>query len=357
MNILNSSRTRMIAIGAVILTGLALGGCESELPEVTVSNIESAAVTLDQSTRILADVNEVLSAATEAMNPALLSSRVTGPALYVRTKQLEVAQIIGNTDLVTELPDDYLQVLLPSGDEWPRVVFAITAATEDLLPPRLVALWQEAPRAPYRLWGWAFLRPGAQMPNFANPAIGSEMVAVDDDTLLASPQDIVAQYIDLLTLGEESAFAAIFEPAADDPYRTLIADATAVRLAQFDPNDPLVGGGYSWSFEQAPGTTILGMRAYSGGALVIAAIDATEIMSVVEGAFINWPSIGTANALLGGQEPTNYLVQGFSDMIVLYIPPAGSTEPVMLLGYSHVQTYASNQAPTGGNSNEEENGQ
>lgn len=79
------------------------------------------------------------------------------------------------------------------------------------------------------------MRPGLRMPAFADAKIGSEILAPDDSSLLISPQDVVAQYADLLTTGDGSAFADSFEPAAEDPFRTLlkgIAESQGALLAQ-----------------------------------------------------------------------------------------------------------------------------
>ncbi len=71
----------------------------------------------------------------------------------------------------------------------------------------------------------------------------------------------------------------------------------------------------------------------------MAALDGTEVMEGKEGSVLS-PTGTTASALLQGQTPTNRVTGGFTDMIALFVPPAGSDQKVMLVGYSHVQTSA-----------------
>ncbi|MCL1900025.1 MAG: hypothetical protein FWG11_05885 [Promicromonosporaceae bacterium] len=346
------ARHHLRGIGVGVVVALALTACASEVPELTEpADIAGAALSLEQNQRVLDQLNEVLAQATETLDPAGLSERLTGPALDLRIRQLEVAAILGHTNLVTYFPALYLRDILPAEDTWPRTMYAITEMTADLQPPRLLALVQEDARSPYQLWGWVQLRPGV-MPRFEDATIGSVMMAADDDSLWISPADAVAQYLDLLTHGSASAFTGNFEPQADDPYRSLLASLVANQQDELEPDDPLIQGSNAWSFTLRPGTQILTVRSADGGALVMAAIDALEVMSAVEGAFINWRN-ETAIALMGDAEPTNHLTQGFLDMIALYIP-AEPGAPISLLGYSHVQTYASNAAPPGAATQTEE---
>jgi len=331
---------------ALLAASLVLTGCAEEPPSPSPeAAAEGPTLTLDGFARILEQVNEALAAATEAKDPAQLEGRVTGPALYVRTSQLTVAQTLGHTDLVTFLPPEYQQLMVSTQTEWPRTAFAITEPT-DVGTPRLILLTQDSPRAPYKLWGWVQLRPGIQMPQFADIKLGSEILAADDASLVITPQDVVGQYADLLTHGDQSAFVDAFEPADEDPFRSLIRLTTEKQVERLDPNNQQIQGTYTWSFTPSANTPIKAIRTADGGAVVMAALSGTETMGAVQGARIEG-SGATAGALLQGQDPTNHLVQGFSDMVALFVPPAGSDQPVMLLGYSHVQTSASTAAPEG----------
>ena len=96
----------------------------------------------------------------------------------------------------------------------------VTEPPEDLQAPLLLVLVQSEPRAQYELQAWARLFPEVQTPPTTQPEIGSQPVVPDDESLLASPEAVVTQYLDVLTHGAESEFAAAF---TEDPLRAGIA--------------------------------------------------------------------------------------------------------------------------------------
>jgi hypothetical protein len=330
---------RAAPVAGLLASALLLTGC-SAAPPAPAPDPETSgpALSLDQNARLLEAVNAAVAAGTESLDPEQLKARVTGPALAVRTSQLQVAKILGTNDLITELPTEYQQIILPTTQTWPRTSFAITEPTDQLQPQRLIALVQETPRSPYMLWGWVQLRPGLRMPAFADAKLGSEVLAPDDTSLLISPQDVVAQYADLLTTGDDSAFVGSFEPADQDPFRQLLKNVAETQAALLAGDR--VNGTYRFSATPRPNTPIKAVRTADGGAVVMAALDGTEVMEAIAGAKIA-PGTRTAQALLQGQGESNKVTGGFSDMIALYVPPAGSEEKVILVGYSHVQTSAS----------------
>lgn len=333
----------LVAVLAAVITLTLVAGCSSYPPVPTPDEpIAGPALTLEQNQRILSAVNATLELATETLDSTALAGRVTGPALLVRTSQLEVARIRQSTDLVTAIPATYAQVILPTNETWPRVMFAITDPPDPMQPQRLIALVQNSAREPFKLWGWVQLRPGLTMPRFADPLIGSEFLAPDDDSLLLTPFDAVAQYADLLTLSDASTFVNNFEPADQDPFRALLNQIRATQTEQLAAER--VEGTYTFTATPTPNMPIWTVRTVDGGAILIASLDAIEIMQAMEGALLS-PGTATAQALLQGQEDTNRLEAGFIDMIALYIPPVGSQQRVMLIGYSHVQVSASSAVP------------
>lgn len=334
----HARRTRAaVAAGALTLT-LALTGCAAEPPAPNPDPQASGPVlTEDQDTHVLGEVSSVLQAASESNDPAQLEPRLTGPALAIRKSQLEVAKERGNADLVTDIPGEYQQLIVPTNDTWPRTSFAITVQTEELQTPRLLALDQASPRDPYKLWGWVQLASGITMPAFADAELGSENLAADDGSLLVSPQDVVNQYADLLTTGRGSAFKDTFE---DDAFRQLLGSFAQTQKETLD--QPNVDGTYTIKVTPTEGQDIKAVRTADGGAMVMAALTVTETMTAVEGAKLT-PPTRSGKALLGDEEPTNKLVDGYSDMVALYVPPKDADAQVKLLGYSHIQTSVSTE--------------
>jgi hypothetical protein len=325
-----------LGIGAGALVAALLAGCASEPP--TPRPDEAAAgpvLSEDQNTKVLAAVNETLGEAGKANDPEVLKRRLTGPALAVRSSQLKVAAARGNADLVTEIPNEYLGKIVPTTETWPRTSFAITVQTENLRTPRLLVLDQASARAPYKLWGWAELLPGVTLPAFADVELGSEAIAPDDDSLLLTPADAVAQYIDVLNLGGGSAFAATF---ADDDFRKLLASNAQVQSEALKAAE----GTYTMQVAAMADQPVHAVRTADGGAMVVAALTATETMQGVEGSKIG-PPTETLKTLFGSAEQTHVLKAGYTDVVALHLPAAGSEDQARLLGFSHVATSVSNQ--------------
>lgn len=332
------SRSARLALGGLLVGGLVTGCAQTPLPTpAAAAEGDSPALTEEQNLLILAEIDQVLSEAGAARNPELLPERLTGPALYVRSSQLRVADIINDDSLVTVLPASFQQLIIPTTTTWPRTAFAITNVTEELQPPRLLALVQASPRDQYKLWGWVQLLPGVQMPAFDDPRVGSAELPPDDDSLKLTPTEAVRQYADLLSNRDASAYLANFEPVESDHFRDFITRLVAAQEAALA--EDRVEGTYSLVAQPA-GSTILAVRTDDGGALVMAELITDERLQAVEGAVLT-PQTQTALALLTGSEFTNILTAQYRDIIALHVPAAGSADTVRLLGYSHIQTGAS----------------
>jgi hypothetical protein len=177
------------------------------------------------------------------------------------------------------------------------------------------------------------------MPAFADPRVGSDEVDIDDadGTLLMSPAEAMRQYADLLVYQDASEFAGSFQPLADDQLRTHLAGWRAAQETALQGER--IEGTYTFNAAVPEGANVKAVRSAEGGAMVMGEIRTTERLEAMPGAILA-PQTPTALALLYGQEFTNILTADYTDMIALYIPPAGSGQQVTLLGYSHVQTGA-----------------
>jgi len=337
-----SFRKPTMVIG-LLVTASVLGGCAPEplptlMPPVVAT--PSPVLNQDQTDNVLGQISTALASATDSRNPELLADRLTGPALAVRTSQLQVAGILDSNEQVTVIPDAFQQIIVSTEENWPRTLFAITTATEQLQPPRLLALEQVSAREPYRLWGWVQLQAGVFMPAFADPRVGSEQVdpADGEGTLVMSPDEAIRQYADLLVHGENSEYLGNFEPLQDDQFRAFMANWQAAQATALQGER--IEGTYEFSAHPAEGSPVRAIRSADGGAMVMGEIRSSERLQALEGAVLA-PQTLTAQALLYGQEFANVLTADYIDMIALYIPAAGSGERVRFLGYSHIQTGAS----------------
>lgn len=328
-------RTRRAGLVALAATTALLAGCAAELPTPTAQEAVVAPVlSLDQEKRILESVRATLEAAQANNDLESLKTRLTGPALELRWRQLEVAQRRGNADLVTQLPMEAQQVVPPTTTTWPRTSFAVSVVPADLTPQRLMAFDQATARDPYKLWGWVQLLPNSVLPAFAKPDFGSEVLAPDDATLVMTPSDAVAQYADVLNAGDGSQFAPTFTV---DKLREFVAGNTAT---QTEALKAAAGSTYTMQFsttEDPPRA----MRTLDGGAIVMARLSSLESFNGPTGAKIG-PQTETAKAIFGDAQPSNVLKITYVDVVALYVPAAGSTEQVSLVGFTHVADAVAN---------------
>lgn len=326
------SVTRTAAVAGVLAGALLLAGCASSVPSVAPDPTPSEAVpalTADQMAEVRTAVGATLDEASATNDPTVLPNRLAGPALTLRTSQLAVAAARGNADLVTVLPTDVQQDIITTTNSWPRQAYAVTQQTEDMQSPRLLAYEQTTARDPYKLWAWVRLFPSAQLPAFAGPAVGSESVPMDDPSLLVTPADAVAQYADVLTLGTGSAYAGSF---GDDPLRAWVASNASLQMTELAKADGSLTMTFTPVADQARA-----VRTTDGGAMVMAGLSALETRTVEEGGTIA-PGTETEKALFGASPTTNKLNVGYTTMIAMYIPPAGATTGVQVLGMENVAT-------------------
>ncbi|KZM36102.1 hypothetical protein [Oerskovia enterophila] len=326
------STARTAAVAGAVLGALLLAGCTSPVPTPTVDDSSASAepaLTVEQMAEVREAVGATLDAANATHDASQLATRLSGPALSLRTSQLGVAATRGNGDLVTVLPTAVQQDIITTTDSWPRQAYAVTEQPEDLQSPRLLGYEQTTARDPYKLWAWVRLFPSVKLPSFAGAAVGSESVPLDDPSLLMTPTDAVAQYADVLNLGAGSGFAASF---ADDPLRAWVATNAQTQAAPL----ATAAGTQTMTFTPTAGEA-RAVRTADGGAMVMAAMTALETRTAEEGAKIT-PGTETEKALFGATPPTNVLNVGYTTMVAMYIPPADATTGVQVLGMENIVT-------------------
>jgi hypothetical protein len=321
------------ALGAAALS-VALGACSTPVPspQPPVSASAQPALSLDQDTAVLAKVGDVLTVADKKRDGKALDQRLSGPALAMRTAELRAAKTRGSDADVTDLPTSVQTVVVPTDTTWPRVAYAVSTQPSKDEPPRLMAFVQKSARDPYSLWGWARLFPGTTMPTFPDAATGTQSVDAADASLVVTPTQAIAHYVDALNKGSKSTYASAY---ATDPFRTTIA-STAKKWTG-NKGFKSAKGSYGEKFTAAK-TPVVALRTSDGGALVIADASAVEKISAEKGAKITPPNPVEA-ALFGKTKPTNKLSVTYRDVIAAYVPPkdaTGSDAKVKVLGVEHV---------------------
>jgi hypothetical protein len=320
------TRLRVPALAAVI--ALALVGCAPNLPVARpdpVPAVPPPVLSVAQSTAVLGSIKTVLAAGDANLSDVALGTRLSGPALAIRSAEYKLDLGTGGVRVPTMLPMTAQALITPQTTTWPRSELVVTVQPDNLQSPRLLVLRQDSPRDQYKLWGWTRLLAGVKMPRTADPALGSPLLAPDASGFVSSPQDVVAHYVDVLSHGTASAYADEFEP---DEYRTGLASSLALLqqgLSQV--------GTVADSYTVAPGE-LVSMATATGGALVVAGIT-TVTTATVTVAGASFTLGATEAALAGAGDVKQSEAITWSDMVAFYVPPSGSGQRVTVLAAEH----------------------
>ncbi|RBP97733.1 hypothetical protein CRD60_05340 [Bifidobacterium aemilianum] len=323
--------TRMVASALTVLAAISLAACEGQVPKPDMTNDEASTgqvkeqpdLTEAQEKRIRTGILETLDKANEAKDPSGLAGRVTGPALDVRTSELNIAKATDKLDPKTTIPKEMTQVVIPTDASWPRSVFTITTTTEDQQSKRLLVMTQESAHSNYQLWAVTRLFQGAKLPKFAVPRIGSQMGKPQDKGLVATPQEAVDRYADLLQSGDASKYADSF---ASDFFRQDLNKLSQTVQEGMERNK----GTQTQTFTPVK-DRIAVMRSSDGGDLVVAQINSEWTRQAGEGRDSK-PASDAEKALFGDGQVTSTMKVTYVNVLAFYVPPAGSGQQIAAVG-------------------------
>lgn len=353
---------RMIAVVPVLLVGtLVLSGCSSALwpdlagrdalplasPSASVSaepvDEREPAATVRQVKAIVADAASVAATADAALDADALAARFDGPALTLRTGNYAIKAKDKAFPAVPAFPTGDLAVTLPQSlpkdaeASWPRSIFAVVTPVEDdadaeeteTAAPVALMLVQNAPREQYKVYYYVTLGPDAVLPELAPQTVGAPRLSPDTKLLSMAPEDLPAAYVDVISLGEKSEYYDLFDIEKDRLLPSIGVEARADRREALDKKAKIV-------FGVAPGDAeTIALASNESGALVSVYVRESErVLPVEDGATINPEG---ATKTLSGVSGTKTGVSAFyGDQLLFYIPPVGSTDKIVLLGFSQV---------------------
>ncbi|WP_354187335.1 hypothetical protein [Arthrobacter sp. UYCu712] len=283
---------------------------------------EDAPVLIDaQFRRILEQVAGAVDAGDAAKDASKLEPRVAQTELEVRTANYKISSQVGAYE--PRMPvraAKLLTTVVTNKRTWPRSVMAVTQGDGNVVP-QLLTLTQASPRENYKLVGTAPLQPGTTFP--AIPRDGTETLAPSEKTgLLYSGEEALAGLGDRLTTAE-SPFKDKLVEGESSPY---IGDTLAY---QADVVNSGVNGTFSFTHKALPESTVV-FRTADGGALVLGRL--TFTFDGTPKASGDKLTIGDdAAALAGGKETSTGMVLNFAESVAVYVPPAGSTDPMKLI--------------------------
>ncbi|WP_181037388.1 hypothetical protein [Arthrobacter sp. ZGTC412] len=328
----SSSRVTMAAAGVVAAAVVAgTGVAASATSPAPGPSPDSSAAAQDQSgspvlldaqfRRILEQVSSAADAGDAAKDAAKLADRVGGTELEVRTQNYKIRSRVGSYEARMPVRSTkLLTTVVTSNRDWPRSVLAVTQGDGNVVP-QLLTLVQSSPRENYKLVETNPLQPGTTFPTINRD--GTETLAATDKTgLLYSGEEAMSGLADRLT-SAESPFKAKLVEGKSSPY---IADTLSYQAEVVKAGE---NGNFSFTHKVVPESTIV-FRTADGGALVLGRINfGFEGTPKAAGDKL---SIGDdAAALAGGKETTTGMVLSFAESMAVYVPPAGSTDPMKLV--------------------------
>ncbi len=347
-----SRRTRVMVpallAGVLALTGAGAGAAFADGPTGTPTPTPTStsapkgdnqlppAVTVPQLERIVKRISVAAANADAKNDPALAKLRFTGPALQLREANYAIRAKKADEPALPAIPAGPLELSLPQAtDSWPRTVTAVLKLPNDAAgkaqAPLALALVQQTPRDNYMVEYAIALEPNVKVPNLAPASIGAAVVPPDSKLLKVQPSEIAAAYGDILLNGDKSKWLSSFDLTDDK----LVAQVGAswkqqeqARLAQ------QFGNTSSLTFTSRLGSgPVISMATNDSGAIVWVNPEEVQLHKVQEaGAQV---IAGATTAALSGVAQSNTGIESvYGYQLAFYVPPAGSSEKVRLLGFS-----------------------
>ena len=338
-----SSRRKMVIAPISLISLSLLAGCSSPqaiTPEED-SGLEkvSVVVTDGQLQRIMGDLATTVKLADQSRNDKKLATRVSGPALKIRSVQyrlqIKSKKIPALPDLVAKPVTVALPMQLPEPNVgWvPRTVMVVTRSDSTKKAPQMMVLQQKYPRENYKLWYLIDLLPTSNFPKVAAQSTGA--LSVDEtNAYLATPlKNLPYKYGQVLNKELESQYAPEFDLTSDKFYASLSE-------SQSQQKTDLTKVNASISFTHSLGSkNILGMLTLgageggAGGLVAIEMLDTSIIKPKVRGVAVSVTQ-PDHKILLGAPGSSTGLRIIYSNMLLFYVPLAGSEEKIRLVGAS-----------------------
>ncbi|MFT4214119.1 MAG: glycosyl transferase [Microbacterium sp.] len=334
----------LLALPALGVSALLFAGCSADAwpqlgasptPTPTESIVVpedqgSPAVTEAQAARILQLVSDQVAAADEAADPAAAALRLSGTALQTRETDYKLRDVKDH-EALPAIPGTPLEVLLPEAfDGWPRTFFAVVAGGDEKADV-ILSVTQDDPWSPYKVNAEAELVSGPSL-NLAPSYVGAIAIDPDSPFLVLPPAQLAAAYADLLTNGDDSEYADLFD-AAGDTFRTLIADNRVERLKAFNETGAETG---KLTFSAAAGDADpIALATLDSGAIVAVTVTETDkVTPTDDDAVIKVTDNPTVKTLTGVTQSAEGFTTTWADQLFFFVPAQSSNQRIQLLGYS-----------------------
>lgn len=336
-----------MAISTLVVGVLLLSGCSAEswpeflggsavaptptptMSEPPVSTDKPPVVNPTQLESIVSDIASVAQRADAERDGTLLEERFTGPALEMRKANYAIRSADTNYASLPAIPSGPVEVTLPQqNDKWPRTVFAVVHDSDkpDVSPTALM-LVQQSPRENYKVVYAVQLEAGPILPKLAAATVGTQRLQPDVKLFALPPSELAAAFADVMLKGETSDYSKFFDFSESTLVKSIGYDAKQARLAAI----PAIA-----HMELATvyvDADVIPMVTNDSGAIVATYVNETETVTPVEaGALIN--AEGAVKTLSGVSSTTKGTIATYGDQLLFYVPPAGSKQKIVLIGWA-----------------------
>ncbi|MGG7307408.1 hypothetical protein ACQXVK_09465 [Curtobacterium sp. AB451] len=344
-------RRALVAVPVVLVGALGLAGCSSDYwpqggseatptPTATATGTavqnEPTAATKQQITRIVQRVAEVAKKADDARDAEIAAERFTGAALDLREANYTIRRKDADVDAPPAISAGQVCVALPQQtDSWPRTVFAVVAEDCDAKSaPQALTLVQDSARDDYKVAYDVSLEAAAKIPSLAPTSIGAALLASNTKLLSIAPDEIATAYGDILSKDSDSSYASLFQSDGDG-LRSTIGKAYKDKKSESLPDTAKIE--YS---SEVPDDSAVAIATDGAGALVSADLNEVEkVTPTAAGAEVN--TEGAVKALSGVDSSTKGISATYGVQLLFYVPPVGTDDKVVLLGFTQGLTAAS----------------
>ncbi|ANP72994.1 hypothetical protein [Cryobacterium arcticum] len=343
----------MIAVPLVLVSGLVLSGCSPEFwpssapepsgtatatPSATAegteapapAEVKAPAVTTPQLERIVGDIVTLTAAADESLDADSIATRFTGPALEQRLANYKIRTADSSFAPTTALPDSPMTLTLPQQtDTWPRVVMTVLQSDdESTVPTMALILKQESPRENYLVEYAIQLEASAKVPGVAPATIGASLVPPDSKLISMAPEAVGPAYADILLNGEASASFPQFQAEGDSARTLLGVDSKQKQKDALEDTAAM-------EFTNAAGSgDVVALSTNDSGSIVAVSVNEITTVTSVNGKATIEPTSGPSKALSGITKTTKGIQNTYSEQLLFHVPAAGSTDKIVLLGFS-----------------------
>ncbi|MEO7348937.1 MAG: hypothetical protein ABIW32_03620, partial [Terrimesophilobacter sp.] len=297
--------------------------------EPPVSTDKPPVVNPTQLESIISDIASVAQRADAERDGKLLEDRFTGPALQMRTANYAIRSADANYASLPAIPSGPVEVTLPQqNDKWPRTVFVVIHDSKQAdVAPTALLLVQQSPRENYKVVYAVQLEAGTVLPELAAATVGTQRLEPDVKLFALPPSQLALAFGDVMMKGKDSEFDKFFDFENSTLVKSIGFDAKAARKAGI----PAIA--HMELANVYVDADVIPMVTNDSGAIVATYINETETVTPVEaGALIN--AEGAVKTLSGVSSTTKGTIATYGDQLLFYLPPAGSKQKIVLIGWA-----------------------